>query len=198
MLGLRLGSTGADRHPPVLMKRARMSLRLVPMISSRDRQRPCAARRGRHRHCRNCRSARRRRSARSGAPKRHRGGEVIDDLRHDARPVDRIHRRQADRRAERRVGEHRLHQVLAIVEGAFDGDGVHVGATHRRHLPALHLGDAALGIEDEDVERARSRQASIAAEPVSPEVAPTMVTPLAAPRQHMVEAAARGAAAHNP
>ena len=33
----------------------------------------------------------------------------------------------------------------------------------------------------------RSRQASIAAEPVSPEVAPTMVTALAALAQHMVE-----------
>ena len=97
----------------------------------------------------------------------------------------------ADRRSsspEGRIGEHRLHQVLAIVEGALDGDVAHIGGRDRRHLAALHLGDAALGMQDEDIDPvAGPRQASIAAEPVSPEVAPTMVTRWARSRQQMVE-----------
>jgi hypothetical protein len=48
--------------------------------------------------------------------------------------------------------EHRLHQVLAIVEGALDRDGMDVGRIDRGHLPALHVRNAALRIEDEDVD----------------------------------------------
>ena len=40
--------------------------------------------------------------------------------------------------------EHRLHQRLAVVEGAFDRERVHVGVRHRGHHAPLHLGDAAL------------------------------------------------------
>src|SRR6185437_5919684 len=58
---------------------------------------------------------------------RRRGGEIIHRLRHDPRPVDRIDARQADAVAEGVVIEHRLHQRLTVVEGAFDGDGVDVG-----------------------------------------------------------------------
>ena len=42
--------------------------------------------------------------------------------------------------------------VLAIVEGALDRDGMDVGGVDRRHLPPLHVGDAAVRVEDEDVD----------------------------------------------
>ena len=40
--------------------------------------------------------------------------------------------------------EHRLHQRLAIVEGAFDGNGVHVRIRRGGHHAPLHLGNAAV------------------------------------------------------
>ena len=88
---------------------------------------------------------------------RHGGGEVIDDLRDDAGPVDRIDAGQPHAVAEARVVEHALHQRLAIVEGALDGDRVHVLLARRRHLPPLHRRDAAVGKEDEDVGALRGR-----------------------------------------
>jgi hypothetical protein len=87
-------------------------------------------------------------TGRCGAP----GGEVVDDLPDDACPVDRIDRREVEPVAEGGVSEHRLHEVLAIVERTLDGDGMDVGRFHRRHLAALHLGDAALRVEDEDID----------------------------------------------
>ena len=50
--------------------------------------------------------------------------------------------------AERRVVEHRFHEVLAVVERAVDGDGVHVVFLHGGHLATLHLADAALRIQN--------------------------------------------------
>jgi hypothetical protein len=47
--------------------------------------------------------------------------------------------------AERRVVEHRLDQVLAVVERALDRDGVDVGLIDRGHLPTLHLAGAVVG-----------------------------------------------------
>ena len=48
--------------------------------------------------------------------------------------------------------EHRLHHRLAIVEGALDRERMDVRRVDRRHLPPLHVGDAAVRIEDEDVD----------------------------------------------
>ena len=91
-------------------------------------------------------------TSRSGRAQRQRGGDVVRDLRGDARPVDRVHRRQLHLLAERRVGEHRLHQVLAVVEGALDGDVGDVRRGHRGHLPALHLADAVVRVQEHDVD----------------------------------------------
>ena len=54
--------------------------------------------------------------------------------------------------AESLVVEHRLHERLAIVERAFERDGMHVGGVDGRHLPPLHVGDAAVRVKDEDVD----------------------------------------------
>ena len=126
---------------PVAKKRARMSLRLVADDEAARSAGPCAGRRSRQRRCRNCRSARRRRPP-ARARRAPAAADVVDDLASDPRPVDRVDRRQRIAVAEREVVEQRLHQVLAVVEGAFDGDVVDVGRQHGRHLPALHLGDA--------------------------------------------------------
>ena len=88
---------------------------------------PSRARRGRRRCCRSCPTARRTTTCSS---LRARGGEValevVDDLRRDARPVDRVHRADAMPRLERGVGVHRLHDVLAVVERALDREVVDV------------------------------------------------------------------------
>ena len=115
------------------------------------------------------------------------GGDVIDDLRGDAGEVDRVHRRQAEVAAQRGVGEQRLHQILAIVESALDRDRMRVRRVERGHLPALHLGDAAVRIEEEDVDRGavaagfERRRAGIARGRADDR------HPLAAPRQRRIE-----------
>ena len=52
--------------------------------------------------------------------------------------------------------EHRLHQRLAVVEGAFDRERVHVAVRHARHHPPLHLGDAAMRIEHDEIDAAQA------------------------------------------
>ncbi len=88
-----------------------------------------------------------------GRAQGHGGGHVIDHLGHDPRPVDRIDAGEGEAGAELLVGEHRLHQVLAVVERAVDRDGMNIGRQDRRHLPALDLGNAPVRIEHDDVER---------------------------------------------
>ena len=78
------------------------------------------------------------------AAKRDRGGEIIDRLRDDARPIDRIDAGQPHAVAEGVMIEHRLHQRLAIVEGAFDRERVHVCVRRRGHHAPLHFGNAAM------------------------------------------------------
>jgi fermentation-respiration switch protein FrsA (DUF1100 family) len=52
--------------------------------------------------------------------------------------------------AEGVVVEERLHDPLAIVEGAFQRDVVDMGSTHRGHLAALHVRHTAMGVKDVD------------------------------------------------
>ncbi len=79
--------------------------------------------------------------------------------------------------AEGVVVEHRLGDRLAVVESAFDGDGVHVAVGRGRHHAPLHVGDAAVREQHEQVgagAAAETRLDGGAAE-VSPEVATMMV-----------------------
>jgi hypothetical protein len=48
--------------------------------------------------------------------------------------------------------EHALHHGLAVIEGAFNRERMNIGRGHARHLPTLHVRDAAMRIEDEDVD----------------------------------------------
>ena len=70
---------------------------------------------------------------------------VVDDLHHHPCPVDRIDRSQTVPLAEGFVNEHRLHQVLAVVERSLDRHSMHVGVFQGGHLAALDLGGPAVG-----------------------------------------------------
>mgnify|MGYP006973059471 CR=1 FL=1 len=65
--------------------------------------------------------------------------EVVDDLGHDPRPVDRVDRHQARALEEALIGEAGLDHLLAVIEVALDGDVMDVVAEDGGHLPALHL-----------------------------------------------------------
>ena len=54
--------------------------------------------------------------------------------------------------AEAVMIEQRLHQRLAVVEGAVDGERMHVGGIRRGHHPPLHVGDAPVGKQHEQVD----------------------------------------------
>ena len=81
-----------------------------------------------------------------------RSPEIIDDLGHDPDPVDGVDGAEAPAPAEGLVVEHRLHQVLAVVEGAFDGDVVDVSGWNGGHLAALDVGNPSLRVENEDLD----------------------------------------------
>ena len=83
---------------------------------------------------------------------RHGGGEIVDHLRQHPRPVDRVDARQPDLIAEVEIVEHVLQPRLAIVEIAFQGQGVNIRLGRRGHLAALHVRDAPLGEQDEDID----------------------------------------------
>ncbi len=82
------------------------------------------------------------------------GPEVIDGLGHDPGPIDGVDGAEAPPLAEGLVVEHRLHQVLAVVEGALNGDVVDVIRRNGGHLAALDVGNPSLGVEDEDLDGA--------------------------------------------
>ena len=70
-----------------------------------------------------------------------RGGEialeVVDDLRSNASPVDRVDRADAISLLERGIGADGLDHVLAIVEHAADRNVEDVGIGDREHLRGL-------------------------------------------------------------
>ncbi len=80
------------------------------------------------------------------------GDEVVDDLGRDAGEVDRVDAREADAIAERMMIEHRLHDRLAIVEGAVDRERVDVGVLGAGHHPPLHVGDAAVRKQHDEID----------------------------------------------
>ena len=81
-----------------------------------------------------------------------RGGEVIDHLRHDAAPVDRVHRREVEPFAQVGAGEERFHEVLTIVKAPVEGYGVAVVGIQRGHLAALKFRYLAVGIHEEHID----------------------------------------------
>ena len=148
MLGLSVGTTGRADMSPSLTKRVRMSFSLDGDDEVGDRcahltgdpsRQYVAEVAGRH-------------AERRLTGERLRRGDVVDDLGHHARPVDRVDGRQPQLVAEHRVAEHRLDQVLAVVEVPVDREGVHVRAVDRRHLAPLDVARPTGRVEDHDVD----------------------------------------------
>ena len=54
--------------------------------------------------------------------------------------------------------EHRLHDRLAIVEGALDRDRMHVGRSRRRHHPPLYIGDAPVREQHDQIDIVETRE----------------------------------------
>ncbi|MNU74196.1 hypothetical protein D3C71_636930 [compost metagenome] len=63
--------------------------------------------------------------------------EVVDDLRHDTRPVDGVDGADLLFCLERQIVRHGLDHILAIVEHAFDGDVVDIRVLQAEHLRRL-------------------------------------------------------------
>ena len=82
----------------------------------------------------------------------HGGREVIDHLRQHAAPVDAVDARQFHRIAEFEIVEHILQPCLTVVKVAIDSQRVHVAFAGCRHLAALHFGNAAMRVQDEDID----------------------------------------------
>ena len=83
-------------------------------------------------------------------------GEIVDDLRQQTAPVDRVGRGEEEAAARQLLGEigvaeDLLDAGLRVVKVALHGADAHVVAALRHHLEALDRGDAAGGIEDEDL-----------------------------------------------
>ena len=96
----------------------------------------------------------------------------------------------ADRLIRSRNGgvvEHRLDEVLAVVERAVDRDRVHVVVVDGGHLAALDVARASGRVEDHDVDVLAPRTASIAADPVSPLVRADDHHVLVALGEHVLE-----------
>ena len=151
MLGDRLGSTVGDRH----VVRRQEPRQDVVAIGTNDQPRhrqPHATRHPGGEHIAEIAGRHAERHLAIRRAQRQRRGDVIRNLRGDPRPVDRVHRREMHLLAERRVGEHRLHQVLAVVERALDRDVGDVRRGNRGHLPALHLADAVVRVQERDVD----------------------------------------------
>jgi hypothetical protein len=83
---------------------------------------------------------------------RDRGGEIIDHLGHDPCPIDRIDAGEPGLFAKSMLAEHSLYDRLAIVEGALDRNGADIGGAAGRHHAALHVGNAPLREQDDEVD----------------------------------------------
>ena len=80
--------------------------------------------------------------------------EIVDDLRRDARPVDRIDRAETMAFLERSIAGNGLDQVLAIVEHTIDRHVEDIGVGERIHLRGLKRTHPAAGREHEHVDAA--------------------------------------------
>ncbi|KPZ07748.1 Uncharacterized protein ALO94_05568 [Pseudomonas syringae pv. spinaceae] len=78
--------------------------------------------------------------------------EVVDDLGHDPRPVDRVDRHQTRAFEEALIGEAVLDHFLAVVEVAFHCDVMNVIAKDGGHLPTLNIRYTVVRVQDEDID----------------------------------------------
>ena len=80
--------------------------------------------------------------------------EIVDDLRQQPRPVDRIDGADVVSALEVEVVRDRLDDILAIVEDAFDRDVVDIRILQAEHLRLLERAHATVRAEHEDIDAA--------------------------------------------
>ena len=80
-------------------------------------------------------------------------GKIIDNLRHQTRPVNRVYRRQPYLVAERPVIKTGLYQRLAIIKIAFYRNCLHPCIANRGHLFLLDRRYAPLWKQDKNINR---------------------------------------------
>ena len=129
-----------------------MSLTLVATVGRSTGEAHLAPRRSRRRRRQEIAGRHREGDLAVRRAERDSGDEVVDDLGGDAREVDRVDAGQADAIAERMMIEHRLHDRLAVVEGAVDRQRMDVGVVGAGHHAPLHLGDAAVRKQHHEVD----------------------------------------------
>ena len=155
MLGLSVGTTSRVLMSLSLRNRVRMSLVLRRDDELVDRRTHPLGDPARRARCRSCRWARR--TSTGAARARRQADDVVDDLGHHPGPVDGVHRRRAacarGTAASLNIAFTRSWQSSNVPS---IGDGVHVRRVDRGHLPALHVAGAAVRVEDDDVDVARS------------------------------------------
>jgi len=78
--------------------------------------------------------------------------EVVGHLGHDPGPVDGVDARQLHPVAEGVIVEHPLHESLAVIERAVDGNRMDIPLTRRGHHAPLHVGNPPSRIEDHHVD----------------------------------------------
>ena len=87
------------------------------------------------------------------AAKGQRRIKVIDNLRHDARPVDRVDRHQpATIRQEGLGHKARFHHRLAVVEVTLNRDVMNIGRHDGCHLTTLDLRDTLMRMQNENID----------------------------------------------
>src|SRR5690606_5132992 len=79
--------------------------------------------------------------------------KVINDLRHNARPVDGVNRNQlATFRQERLITEAGFDHVLTIVKVTFKRNVKYVRRKYSSHLATLYIGHAIVRVHDENID----------------------------------------------
>src|SRR5699024_6013576 len=77
--------------------------------------------------------------------------EVINDLRHDARPIDRVYRHQTRALEERLISKTGFDHFLAIVKVSFNGDIVNIIAQRTGHLTTLYFRYPLMRVQNKDI-----------------------------------------------
>ena len=99
--------------------------------------------------------------------------EVVDNLRDHPAPIDRVDTSDAEALLEFEIAGNGFDDVLTIVKHAFESNVENIRVGQRIHLRALNSLILPLGDSMKTLMRSRPRIAYSAADPVSPEVAPS-------------------------
>ena len=79
------------------------------------------------------------------------GRKIIDRLRQNSRPVDRVYPRQTHRIAKFKIVKHIFHACLTIVKITINRNRMHIALARRAHLAALHIRHSAMGIKNKHI-----------------------------------------------